>query len=146
MDSVPLPRPSHLPASEGRGARFGPGPVLAVMPFTLVGRNGFEPVTSSVSGNAIERTCFRFLSLNCYLLYAGVHRSRRPSTAIVTQLLMSMSPATHRCEGHRVQQPAQTGDDRMQRPDRRGPSAMAGVVRPLRMPIDFCMFQNGHGA
>jgi hypothetical protein len=44
---------------------FGGSPRVLGLASGLVGRTGFEPVTSSVSGNAICRLCFRIFALNC---------------------------------------------------------------------------------
>jgi hypothetical protein len=76
------------------------GLALAVRPACeLVGRTGFEPVTSSVSGNFVNRLCFRILFLSCDVSSAGVHGRLSRSAAIVTQLVtrssVSMSPATY---------------------------------------------------
>ena len=55
--------------------------------FGLVGRTGFEPVTSSVSGNAIYHSCFRIFILSCDVSSACVHGRLSRSAAIVTQLV-----------------------------------------------------------
>ena len=53
----------------------------------LVGRTGFEPVTSSVSGNFVGRACFHILAMTCYEWSVCVHWRLPPSAAMVTQLL-----------------------------------------------------------
>ncbi len=45
-----------------------------------------EP-TSSVSGNAIGRSCFRILAVSCGVWSADVHGSMPPSRTVVTQLV-----------------------------------------------------------
>jgi hypothetical protein len=55
--------------------------------FDLVGRTGFELVTSSVSGNSVSSPCFRILFLKCDVTSAGVHGCLSPSVVIVTQLV-----------------------------------------------------------
>jgi hypothetical protein len=88
-----------------------------------VGRTGFEPVTSSVSGNAICRSCFRILTLNFYVRSTLVRWCPSPSAAIVTQLVTRLRPgfdlafwmqttgttllAAERCSLARVRMPAQ---------------------------------------
>jgi hypothetical protein len=52
-----------------------------------VGRTGFEPVTSSVSGNAICRSCSRIFALSCYTWSTLVRWCPSSSAAIVTQLV-----------------------------------------------------------
>ena len=52
-----------------------------------VGRTGFEPVTSSVSGNDIYRVRFRFFALNCCPWSILVRSRPLLSAAIVTQLV-----------------------------------------------------------
>ncbi len=53
----------------------------------LVGRTGFEPVTSSVSGNAIYRSRFRIFILKCCARSMHVRWRPSMSAAIVTQLV-----------------------------------------------------------
>jgi len=58
-----------------------------VMASDLVGRTGFEPVTSSVSGKFAKRSCFRFLVTTCGYWSMRVHWCPSLSAAIVTQLV-----------------------------------------------------------
>jgi hypothetical protein len=55
--------------------------------FGLVDRTGFEPVSSSVSGNSIYLPCFRIMFLNCDVSSANVHGPLPPSRVVVTQLV-----------------------------------------------------------
>ena len=54
---------------------------------------------SSVSGNSVNRPCFRILLVSCDVSSTDVHWRLSSSAAIVTQLVtrssVSMSPATH---------------------------------------------------
>jgi hypothetical protein len=55
--------------------------------------------TASVSGNSVDRPCFRILFLICDVSSAGIHGRLSRSAAIVTQLVtrspVSMLPVTH---------------------------------------------------
>ena len=55
--------------------------------FDLVGRTGFEPVTSSVSGNVVGCSCFRILLMRCGKWSADVHGRMPPPRAVVTRLV-----------------------------------------------------------
>ena len=59
-----------------------------------MGRTGFEPVTSSVSGNDIYRICFRIFALSCCTWSALVYWRPSLSAAIVTQLV-TQSPVVN---------------------------------------------------
>jgi hypothetical protein len=70
-----------------------------------VGRTGFEPVTSSVSGNVLRRSCFRISVLSCCEWSTRVRWRPSLSAAIVTQLvtrsplllLVLVFDLSHRC-------------------------------------------------
>ena len=105
------------------------------MPFTLVGRNGFEPVTSSVSGNGIDRSCFRIVMMRCGKCSAHVRRGPLLSAVIVTHLVTQpqvaslVSAASH-------QGGSQEGNDAFalvtgKAACWRGDSVVAGVVRVI---------------
>ena len=67
--------------------RYLVGPGTRKARSRYVGRTGFEPVTSSVSGNDICRICFRFFAVNCCLWSTLVRWCPLLSAAIVTQLV-----------------------------------------------------------
>ena len=67
----------------------------------LVGRTGFEPVTSSVSGNDIGRARFRIFFLSCCTWCTIVRWRPSLSAVIVTQLvtrLQALVGLAFRCE------------------------------------------------
>ena len=53
---------------------------------------GFEPVTSSVSGNGIDRSCFRILLMSCGVWSADVHGRMSLSRTVVTRLVTHLGP------------------------------------------------------
>ena len=93
----------HTRKAVRRTGRAGRGRLRADLGFDLVGGTGFEPVTSSVSGNDVGRSCFRILFLKYDVSSASVHRCLSLPAAIVTQLVtrspVSMSSAAHSSGG-----------------------------------------------
>jgi hypothetical protein len=81
----------HGPLAEVRRTRFGPGPSPSC-PSTWWTVTGFEPVTSSVSGNAIYGSCFRIFKVSCSVRSVLVRWCPSLSAAVVTQLVTHLQP------------------------------------------------------
>lgn len=77
---------------EGEQPYFGPGAggrqfMRARLMSCLVGVDGLEPSTSSLSGNDVYRICFRFFALSCCPWSTLVRWCPLLSAAIVTQFV-----------------------------------------------------------
>jgi hypothetical protein len=60
---------------------------MNVISKNTVSRTGFEPVTSSVSGNVAGCSCFRIMTVSCGALSADVHGRMPLLRAVVTRLV-----------------------------------------------------------
>jgi hypothetical protein len=58
-----------------------------------VGRTGFEPVTSSVSGNDVYCSCFPIFTLSCCAWSVLVRWRPSPRAAVVTQFVTHLPAA-----------------------------------------------------
>ena len=99
---------------------------------SLVGRSGFEPVTSSVSGNYLRRPRFRFLVMSCCSgphVSAGVRRCHRRSLlSWVTRLHAQLGTSMTRCLEGRFRQ---GGPARPRSGVRSGSPLVTTVCRPF---------------
>ncbi len=96
----------------------------------LVGVRGLEPRTSSSSGNAIGRSYFRILGVNCGEWSADVHGRMSLSRAVVTQLVTRLGLdelAEYGSGGHNPFHPLVHGSDGSPR----GPGVRFGERRIL---------------